>query len=202
LGDFQFIEDSKDLEDKREYVVRLANEQGFTYTGQILKSSNIKDGKGVLKYPDLSVFYGHFKNDKAEGPGRLISSGGDIYEGDWSPLSEPEQDINHYFIPLKAHFQGEGTYLKFNSGHYTGEWNKSIKHGYGKETFNDGSQYNGYFENGNATGEGVYIDPEGKITESLQIETNSDNLPEISNQVKNSSITSLDSNNRILVNKF
>mmetsp|Transcript_23302 Transcript_23302/g.20677 ORF Transcript_23302/g.20677 Transcript_23302/m.20677 type:complete len:259 (+) Transcript_23302:59-835(+) len=163
LGDFQFIEDSSIKEEQREYVIRLPSEGGFSYTGQVLKSTEVKEGKGVLKYPDLSVFYGHFNNNIATGSGRLILSTGDVYEGEWRQFPNLE-DI---FKPLKSILHGQGTFLKFISGYYTGEWKQGRKHGFGKEIFEDGSQYSGYYEEGEMTGDGIMVKSDGQVVQML-----------------------------------
>ena len=129
-----------------------------------MKATGEKDGKGVLKYSDLSVFYGHFRNDKVEGTGRLILSQGDVYEGEWKPV--PDEEIINLiaiFCPLKATFHGKGTKIEFNKGHYTGDWENGQKHGYGNEFFSDGSEYNGFYESDLFNGGGIYKKIDGEI---------------------------------------
>ena len=69
----------------------------------------MKSGKGTKKWPDGSVYSkyeGDWKNDRANGKGKLIHANGDIYEGEWSDD--------------KAH--GYGVLLKSDGGKYEGYW--------------------------------------------------------------------------------
>ncbi|CAI2362057.1 unnamed protein product [Moneuplotes crassus] len=160
LGDFQFIDDTPENEQNREYTVRLNLGNGYSYTGQVLKATKVMDGKGVIKYPDLSVFSGHFKNNCAAGLGRLILSTGDVYEGEWAEAHHPPDDSP--FMILKSWPHGEATFIKLNGDHYSGEWSKGMKCGYGKQAFQDGSEYNGYYENDMMNGGGILRSPDGQ----------------------------------------
>ena len=42
-----------------------------------------REGKGIQIWNDGSKYEGYWKNDKANGWGRLIHSYGDVYEGEW-----------------------------------------------------------------------------------------------------------------------
>lgn len=88
MEDFCFNEDNSEKELNREYVIKLLYQDDFIYTGQVLKGTEIKDGRGILKWPDYSKFMGHFDNDKAYGQGRLVLANGDVYEGEWKPIPE------------------------------------------------------------------------------------------------------------------
>jgi hypothetical protein len=164
MGDFGFMEDKSDKEEDREYVIRLLYQDDFCYTGQVLTGTEIKDGRGVFKWPDYSKFSGHFSNDKACGIGRLILSNGDVYEGEWKPIPEDvEISIFDIFLPIKALFDGLGDFIKFNGSHYAGEWKDGKKNGYGKETWPDGTTYLGYHENNVIQGGGIYTKPNGEV---------------------------------------
>ena len=39
--------------------------------------------KGVITWPDGSKFEGMFRNNKANGRGRLLHANGEVYEGNW-----------------------------------------------------------------------------------------------------------------------
>ena len=43
----------------------------------------MRDGYGHQLWPDGSRYEGAWKNDKANGNGKLIHADGDVYEGDW-----------------------------------------------------------------------------------------------------------------------
>jgi len=40
-------------------------------------------GKGILIYPDGSIYEGYWKDGKANGLGRILHKNGDVYQGDW-----------------------------------------------------------------------------------------------------------------------
>ena len=39
--------------------------------------------QGIQLWNDGSIYVGYWRNDKANGKGRLIHADGDVYEGDW-----------------------------------------------------------------------------------------------------------------------
>lgn len=43
----------------------------------------MREGYGVQRWNDGSVYEGDWKDDKACGKGKLVHADGDIYEGDW-----------------------------------------------------------------------------------------------------------------------
>ena len=57
-------------------------------------------------WDDFSLYDGYWKDNKANGRGRLIHPNGDAYEGEW------KDD--------KAH--GKGVYYNYDGSNYMGEW--------------------------------------------------------------------------------
>jgi len=55
-------------------------ENGCTYIGQFDKEGN-RCGRGICIWTDGAKFTGYWKNNKANGRGRLIHKDGDVYEG-------------------------------------------------------------------------------------------------------------------------
>ena len=55
-------------------------ENGGIYFGQ-WSDRGMRHGRGILKWSDGSKFEGNWKDDKANGKGRLIHADGDLYEG-------------------------------------------------------------------------------------------------------------------------
>lgn len=51
----------------------------FVYEGH--RKGNIRDGSGIQRYPDGSVFEGEFKKNKFHGHGKLTKPNGDWYSG-------------------------------------------------------------------------------------------------------------------------
>ena len=85
LGEFNYekqptseIEIEK-LENKPETLL----ENNAKYIGQWIKNSKTRQGKATQVWPDGSMYEGWFKDNEANGKGRLIHANGDIYEGDW-----------------------------------------------------------------------------------------------------------------------
>lgn len=66
----------------------------------------IRDGRGIQVWQDGSRYEGYWKNNKANGFGRLIHADGDVYEGEW------RDD--------KAH--GKGIYTHVDGSRYEGDW--------------------------------------------------------------------------------
>ena len=78
------------------------------------------------------MYEGWWKDNKANGKGRLIHADGDIYDGYW------KDD--------KAH--GFGEYTHTDGAKYEGEWVDDKQHGQGKEEWPDGAQYEGNYKFG------------------------------------------------------
>lgn len=51
--------------------------------GEWSVEKNLKHGIGIQVWGDGSMYEGMWKNDKANGWGRLIHATGDTYEGEW-----------------------------------------------------------------------------------------------------------------------
>ena len=78
---------------------------GAAYSGQSDRFGK-KCGFGFQVWPDGSIYEGYWKNDKANGRGRLIHADSDVYEGLW--------------VDDKAH--GYGEYTHTDGAKYCGEW--------------------------------------------------------------------------------
>ena len=122
---------------KNEHNFRVKD--GAKYTGQMI-DGNVRDGKGVLIWPDGSRYDGYWKDDRANGRGRLIHADGDVYEGEW--------------LNDKAH--GYGTYYHADGSRYQGDWMEDKQHGKGKEIWPDSSKYEGEYLNGLKHGQGLF----------------------------------------------
>ena len=46
-------------------------------------ANGLRNGKGIYKYPDNSVYEGEYKNDKKHGKGIFRYSNGDVYDGSY-----------------------------------------------------------------------------------------------------------------------
>ena len=117
------------------------------YSGQMLQKNNqnVKQGYGIMRWPDGTVYEGLWQNDYYNGRGKLYHASGDLYEGE--------------FVNDMA--QGFGIYKHANGSKYVGYWNQDKQHGFGKEQWNDGSQYQGFYLNASKEGQGEYCWPDG-----------------------------------------
>ena len=57
-------------------------DNGAIYHGQWTKEGH-REGKGTQIWKDGSKYTDYWKNDQANGTGRLIHADGDVYEGEW-----------------------------------------------------------------------------------------------------------------------
>ena len=73
----KFYDESAEREMRQ--IVTLDNNS--IYQGEWNKKTNQKDGRGIQIWPDGSRYDGFWKNDIAQGHGRLIHVKGDVYEG-------------------------------------------------------------------------------------------------------------------------
>ena len=61
-----------------------ASEESAIYSGQILKNSaNVKQGYGIMRWPDGTVYEGLWKSNLYNGRGKLYHASGDLYEGEF-----------------------------------------------------------------------------------------------------------------------
>ena len=87
---------------KREIRTPAVLNNGAKYSGEWDAETNKRDGFGVQLWADGSKYEGYWKDDMANGRGRLIHVDGDVYEGDW------KDD--------KAH--GKGKYIHYDGAVY------------------------------------------------------------------------------------
>jgi len=84
------------------------SEESAIYSGQMLRdSSNVKQGYGIMRWPDGTVYEGLWDNNLYNGRGKLYHASGDLYEGE--------------FVDDMA--QGFGIYKHANGSKYVGYWN-------------------------------------------------------------------------------
>lgn len=132
-----------------------------TYTGT-LKNGTIRHGYGIQKWPDGAIYEGEWRDDIAEGKGKLVHVDGDVYYGEWK-----NDKANGYGVYQHANgtiYKGEWVddkqegngYEKWGDGtFYEGEYKEGVKHGMGIIHFADGSVYQGNFKNNYIDGESV-----------------------------------------------
>ena len=81
-------------------------ENDAKYDGEWLSQTQIRQGKGVLIWPDGSIYEGYWVDNKANGKGRLVHADGEFYDGYWKAD--------------KVH--GHCTYLHSDGAKYSGDW--------------------------------------------------------------------------------
>ena len=85
--------------------VKFHNPSDFSiFLNRLAHQPSIKDGVGVMIWPDGTKFEGNFQADVPHGYGRKIFANGEYYEG--------------YFSEGKAN--GHGTFQDINGGKYEG----------------------------------------------------------------------------------
>jgi len=112
---------------------------------------NFKDGKkhgrGTMVFQNDTYYMGYWENDKFHDKGAIVDNTY-MYIGSW----------------VNGICKGKGIYELFDpSGktHYEGEFEENTKHGYGIESYPDGSTYEGYFEQNLKTGKGKFCWKQG-----------------------------------------
>jgi len=114
---------------------------GKLYKGQWHKVSAKRDGVGVQFWPDGSKYEGMWRNDKANGRGRMTHSNGDVYEGEWKDDKAC----------------GRGIFIDANNAMYEGQWLDDLQHGEGLESWDGGkARYQGTFFKGKKNGKGRF----------------------------------------------
>ena len=85
------------------------SDESAIYCGNmLLNSQNVKQGYGVMKWPDGTIYEGLWDNNLYNGRGKLYHASGDLYEGE--------------FVDDMA--QGFGIYKHANGSKYVGYWNQ------------------------------------------------------------------------------
>lgn len=97
------------------------------------------DGLGTLIKKN-SIQEGIFKGDMLNGPGRIVSSSGDILMGCFS----------------NGLLNNQGIFINKEGNKYKGEFKNSKMSGYGLEFFKDGSIFEGFYKNNQKNGKGKF----------------------------------------------
>jgi hypothetical protein len=151
-----------------------------------------KNGFGIQKFNDGSVYKGNFINDKTSGFGIFFHSDGDIQKGEFFNgitkgygeyyhkkeviyygywLDDIQYGIGYEIWAESSEYFGNyydgkkygiGTYIWADKTKYEGEWKNDIREGYGIYSFKNGNVYKGEFRNNYMNGYGEFICKEGK----------------------------------------
>lgn len=113
----------------------------MTYTGSVLKNTNIRDGTGKLVLKNGATYEGDFQNDKITGFGKGKIPHGPSYEGQW----------------VDGIFEGAGT-LTFDRYCFKGKFHAGLKHGKGVENHGNGIIITGTWRKGILHGPKIKIE--------------------------------------------
>jgi len=148
---------------------------GAKYKGQW--DGHKKQGRGTMEWPDASRFDGYWKNDKADGHGRMIIIETlkdsriltNVYTGEFKDnkatgfghyISWDNSEYKGTWLNNKPH--GQGTEIWADGTTYVGEFGHVKKEGKGCITWVNGAKYNGYFKYNKMSGFGEYIWIDGR----------------------------------------
>ena len=113
---------------------------GIEYIGARDSRGN-KQGFGIQKMKDGSIFHGIFTNGRANGWGIYEHKDGDMYKGEYQ----------------NDRTSGYGEYSHGNGAIYYGYWADDKQFGIGYELWSDSSKYSGEYNNGKKEGIGIYL---------------------------------------------
>jgi hypothetical protein len=119
----------------------------FLFKASAQCTGDCKNGYGTMRYTD-GVYEGMWFEGKRHGLGKLITSNGDKYIGNF----------------LDDRYNGRGTYYWSNGRVYDGDWISGNMCGYGKMTYADNSYYEGSFDNDKRNGFGTMYEMNGQIS--------------------------------------
>ena len=106
----------------------------------------LKNGFGVVKYPNGDKYEGDFMNDEFHGKGKYITMEM-TYEGEW----------------YRGYCHGFGKEMWEDGSFFQGYFQNGVKHGNGTYLWGDGSSYEGEWRDGKMEGRGKFA-PGGRGT--------------------------------------
>jgi len=125
-----------------------------SYEGKVNRSGQ-KDGYGIYRWIDGSIYEGEYQDDLRHGKGRFLWANGESYEGDYLKDERTGKGVYNWpdgsfykgdFLAGKRH--GLGTYKSADGTIYEGEWFDDLQHGHGTLTKTDGTTIKGIWRNG------------------------------------------------------
>jgi len=145
LQDWQLYKGQWNIKGGREGYGIIKYPDSSLYEGFI--ANNLKTIRGIFIDHKCNYYSGDFSEDKAQNYGVYVSSDGNKYSGYW---------VNDYQ-------EGEGTeYYADTKATYVGLFVKGEKHGEGTLELADKTKYKGAFKNNNIEGHGIFTWPDGR----------------------------------------
>ncbi len=126
-----------------------------SYSGSLGKDGK-KNGKGVYRWLDGSIYEGEYKNDMRHGKGRFMWANGETYSGDYRNDERTGKGV--YLWPDGSRYEGDflsgmrhgrGIFVSSSGVIYEGEWFDDLQHGAGTLTYPDGRIISGIWRYGN-----------------------------------------------------
>ena len=125
-----------------------------SYEGKVNRAGQ-KDGYGIYRWIDGSIYDGQYHDDLRQGKGRFLWSNGESYEGDY--LKDERTGKGVYNWPDSSFYEGDflagkrhglGTYKSADGTIYEGEWFDDLQHGHGTLIKPDGTTIKGIWRKG------------------------------------------------------
>lgn len=121
-----------------------------SYSGTLDKSGK-KNGKGIYRWNNGSIYDGEYRNDLRHGHGRFMWANGESYTGDYRNDERT----------------GKGIYLWPDGSRYEGDFLSGMRHGRGIFTSTSGVIYEGEWFDDSQHGAGTLTYPDGRIVRGI-----------------------------------
>jgi hypothetical protein len=134
------------------------------YDGELVCS--VREGKGIYRYDDGTMYEGDWRGGKKDGLGRLEIATGEVYDGSW------KDDLMHgYGVHMftngdcfeghyrKGKWEGYGNFVGGNGEVYNGCYVNNLRCGLGRMVYIDGGRYEGSFKDNVRNGTGTFYLP-------------------------------------------
>ena len=145
-GVIMFPDGTRAKVDKNDHSIEYSN--GSVYSGPLNEVFE-REGSGKLTTSGGDVYEGEFVADRLYGTGKYTFANGDVYEGGF---------VNN----VKS---GTGKYVYADGEIYEGGFEGDMREGAGKMTKPDGTSFTGYYHLGLKTGQGRFEYPNGDVYE-------------------------------------
>ena len=114
----------------------------------IKDKSGKKNGFGIQKYKDGSIYKGNYINDKSSGFGIFYHSDGDIQKGEfYNGITKGYGELKYYGYWLNDIQYGIGYEIWSDSSEYYGNYYDGKKYGLGTNIWPDKTRYEGEWKN-------------------------------------------------------
>lgn len=131
---------------------------------------NDKQVDGIITWKDKSYYKGQFFGNYFQGEGILVTAD-ELIRGTWkkSKLDGQGERIlladNSRYVGkwVQGKLTGHGEFVSKDEN-YVGHFFNNLEHGSGKKTYSDGTEYTGKWRHGLPHGYGKHINPDGNCS--------------------------------------